>query len=33
MFDGHSYLEVVQDFLPVAKISVFFVSFCLFEGA
>jgi len=26
-------LEVVQDFLPVAKISVFFVSFYLFEGA
>jgi hypothetical protein len=26
-------LELVQDSLPVAKTGLFFVSFCIFEGA
>jgi len=27
------FLELIQDSLPVAKTGLFFVSFCVFEGA
>jgi hypothetical protein len=32
-FAPNRFLELVQDSLPMVKTGVFFVSFCLFEGA